>query len=202
MEQNKVVALVLIAFVAGALGVYAWMQGEINLLQAQSQMLAEQLQQAQQMQVTPTPVNLDITLANSTFNLTSYIKSDGSSTVANVYTTLTIENKDESRTATILISARDTVHDEDGIPSGLMNSYFNMYYGSTAGKTYIVKDGEYKSGYPIEIPPNTVLTLTVGIELEQAPAGVFQDNSTYQAELYVIQVDSQYVEDLDITVLT
>ena len=65
-----------------------------------------------------------------------------------------------------------------------------------------MKDGEYKSGYPIQIPPNTVLTLTVGIELEQAPAGVFQDNSTYQAEIYVIQTDSQYVEDLDITVLT
>lgn len=203
MDNAKVVGWLIVGVAVGVVIGYMWLSSDVQFWQSQYAQCQYQMSSLQQQLVTPAGVNLDVTIASSTLNLSSYIASDGSSTAADVNTTLTIENKDETQTATVVISAVDTVHDEEGFDdaSDLLTSYFNFYVAST-GKSYLIKDGDYKSGLTLTIPPNTVLSLVIGIDLEQAPSGIFEDNQTYTAQIYVIQPDSQDVEDVDLTILT
>jgi len=149
-----------------------------------------------------TPVSLDITqTGGTTFNISANVSSDGSATAVEKSLAVTIENED-NESATVQILLKNPKTGEEGLPSGLENSYFNVWAGSPTQKVYLFKDGSYTSGYTFEILPDTVMTGYIGVEVKTAPSGTFADNQTYTMEVYIYQPAANYVETISYTVLT
>jgi len=149
-----------------------------------------------------TPVSLEITQSGgTTFDISANVSSDGSATAAEQSLEVTIENED-NESATVQILLKNPKTGEEGLPSGLENSYFNVWAGSSSQKVYLFKDGSYTNGYQFEILPDTVITGYIGIEVETAPSGTFADNQTYTMEVYIYQPNANYVETISYTVKT
>ena len=198
MSNSKILVMVLVGALIGGVLVYAALSGQLHLYQQQLAQTQQALQQAQQV---VTPLDLTLTKGNGTYNLSAYVAADGSTTAATVQDTLTVTNND-NESGTIIITLKNPKTSEDGLPSALENTYFNVWIGSLSLQKYMFKDGDYTSGAKLTIDGDSVVNLYIGVELEQAPAGTFTDNQTYTMELYVYQPASGYVETLTYTITT
>jgi len=198
VSNSKILVMVLVGALIGGVLVYAALSGQLHLYQQQLAQTQQALQQAQQV---VTPLDLTLTKGNGTYNLSAYVAADGSTTAATVQDTLTVTNND-NESGTIIITLKNPKTSEDGLPSALENTYFNVWIGSLSLQKYMFKDGDYTSGAKLTIDGDSVVNLYIGVELEQAPAGTFTDNQTYTMELYVYQPASGYVETLTYTITT
>lgn len=189
---------IVIALIVGVFAVVATAlvyQGEVNTLQAEKQALQEEAAAAP-----TTGVDLEYDTESFTWNMSANVTSDGGSDDATNTSSITITN-DGDRTANFVISAQDTVNDEDGFPSALENSYTSVYVTNDY-KKYLLDTGDYTDGRTVSLPTDSSITLTLGMEIDEAPDGTFSDNQTYSSNLYVIQEDAQDVDELDISVIT
>ena len=197
--SKSLVWFIIGALVVGAL-VYAYMSGMVQSAYQQGY----QTGYSQGLAVAPTPVTpveLEITqTGGDTFNLSTYIASDGSATNTTSELQVTIKNFN-NETATLTITLKNPKTGEEGLPDALENSYFNVYIGAVYTK-YLFVDGEYTDGATLTIEPDSVVTFNMGVELEDAPAGTFADGQTYTMEVYFYQPDANYVETLEYTILT
>jgi len=197
--SKSLVWFIIGAVVVGAL-VYAYMSGMVQSAFQQGY----QMGYSQGLAAVPTPVSpveLQITQTGGTqFDLSSNIASDGSATNTTKELAVTIKNVD-NQSAELQVTLKNPKTGEEGLPDALENSYFNVYVGAIY-KKYLFVDGEYTSGYTFTIEPDSVVTMNIGVELEDAPAGTFADNQTYTMEVYFYQTAANYVDTLTYTILT
>ena len=199
--SKSLVWFIIGAVVVGAL-VYAYMSGMVQSAFQQGY----QMGYSQGLAAAPTPVppvELQITQTGGTqFNLSSYIASDGSATNTTQELAVTIKNVD-NQSAELQVTLKNPKTGEEGLPDALENSYFNVYVGSIEfSYKYLFVDGVYTSGCTLTIEPNSVVTTNIGVELEDAPAGIFADNQTYTMEVYFYQTAANYIDTLTYTILT
>lgn len=190
--------MLVVAFVVGVFAVVATAlayQGPINELQAEKQALQEQAEA-----VPAAGVDLEYDTESFTWNMSKNVTSAGGSDAATNTSSITITN-DGDRTANFVVTAKDTVNDEEGFPSALENDYVSVYTSDDYTKD-LLEDGDYTSGKTVSLPTNSEITLTLGMDIESAPDGTFSDNQTYSCNLYVIQEDAQDVDELDVSVIT
>lgn len=194
----------LLMFALGGLIVFALLYAHYSgLLATQWQEAWQAGYEAGQAAVPPAvePVSLTITQTGGTeFNFSTDILSDGSATANSTKLLLTLANTD-NRTANIIITAKNPKTGEEGIPSGLENAYFNVFVGDDVLK-YLFFDGIYTDGKSLTLEPASVVSLYIGAEVEDAPAGTFADNQTYTMDIFIYQPDSNYVQEISYTVLT
>lgn len=169
------------------------------------------LQQAQ----VPTPtevttpsaqaVSLDVEATNSSIghenNVTAAGNVSGSGTNASC-DKLSIDNTENSESVSLNIAAKNPVTSEEGIPNALESEYFNVYYVYN-GNNYLYLDGDYTNGYSLSVGAQASTTNHVCFEFDcDAPDGEFSDDESYNVEIYVHQVGTNYVEDVDYTIYT
>ena len=202
MEAKGVLLLTLVVgLVIGFAGGYYYMQSEVEEAY-QSGYIAGQ-------SVAPTyetPASLSIAFSSGTFDHTSTVASDGSvSTETDKTDTLTIENTDESKTASdVRILLYNPVTGKEGLHDNLETDATEVTI-TIGGVTYsLYHDGEYVTdGVPIgDLPAGSSVTATVTFTLEKAVAGTFQDGQTYTCYLYVYQPNANYADVVSFTVTT
>jgi len=201
-ESGKMLVWFMIGFIIAAALVYAYASGAIQSAFQQGYQLGYQqgLAAAPSAPEVVPPAELKITQEGSTFNLTAEILSDGSATNTTKVLNLVISNED-NRTANVIVTLKNPKTGEEGLPDALENAYFNVFAGSII-KKYLFVDGDYTTGLALEIEPKSVITIPIGVELEDAPAGTFADEQTYEMELYIYQPDANYVETITYKILT
>lgn len=164
---------------------------------------------AYQASITPTttvgiPASLDCTFDVSAFDHTATVIADGS-VVADVTVshTLTIENTDDTATANdVYIMLWNSATAKQGLDNDLEVKETYIYLSIGGLKKAIYNDG-YTDGYFVgDLAPGDVLTITVGITLQDADADTFVDAQTYDCKLYVAQSTINYADAVDFTVLT
>jgi len=153
-----------------------------------------------------TPASLSIAFSSGTFDHSSTVASDGSvSTETDKTDTLTIENTDESKTASdVRILLYNPVTGKEGLHDNLETDATEVTI-TIGGVTYsLYHDGEYVTdGVPIgDLPAGSSVTATVTFTLEKAVAGTFQDGQTYTCYLYVYQPNANYADVVSFTVTT
>ena len=202
MEAKGVLLLTLVVgLVIGFAGGYYYMQSEVEEAY-QSGYIAGQ-------SVAPTyetPASLSIAFSSGTFDHTSTVASDGSVSAETDKTdTLTIENTDESKTASdVRILLYNPVTGKEGLHDNLETDATEVTI-TIGGVTYsLYHDGEYVTdGVPIgDLPAGSSVTATVTFTLEKAVAGTFQDGQTYTCYLYVYQPNANYADVVSFTVTT
>jgi len=202
MEAKGVLLLVSVVMLAiGFAGGYYYMQSEVEEAY-QSGYIAGQ-------SVAPTyetPASLSIAFSSGTFDHTSTVASDGSVSAETDKTdTLTIENTDESKTASdVRILLYNPVTGKEGLHDNLETDATEVTI-TIGGVTYsLYHDGEYVTdGVPIgDLPAGSSVTATVTFTLEKAVAGTFQDGQTYTCYLYVYQPNANYADVVSFTVTT
>jgi len=148
------------------------------------------------------PVSLKIVQSGGDeFNLSAYISPTGNATNTTISLAITIENID-NEDAKIKITLVNPKTGEEGLPAELKNRYFNVFYGFGTYKIYLYNNG-YKESKDIVVPANSVVTLNIGVELEDAPDNTFVDGQTYTMKVFIVQPEAgNYTEALTYTVLT
>jgi len=181
----------------GAALTYAWVSGQI---QSAYQAGYSAGYSAGAAAAPVTPVQLDISAADTQFNFSDYVASDGSATNTSAEITVTIKNVDDEA-ANVVVTLKNPATGKEGLPDALENSYFNVYAGGLY-KKYLFIDGEYTSGMAITVDSDSVVTITIGCELEDAPAGTFADGQTYTMTVFFYQSAANYADSLDFSILT
>ncbi|RLF95969.1 MAG: hypothetical protein DRN54_04935 [Thaumarchaeota archaeon] len=153
-----------------------------------------------------TPASLSIAFSTGTFDHSSTVASDGSvATETDKTDTLTIENTDESKTASdVKILLYNPVTGKEGLHDNLETDATEVTI-TIGGVTYaLYHDGEYVTdGVPIgDLPAGASIQATVTFTLEKAVAGTFQDGQTYTCYLYVYQPNANYCDVVQFTVTT
>jgi len=143
---------------------------------------------------------LEITAVPETIDLSGYIYSNGSATETTQTVTVTIENEEDTP-VNIQLTLVDPKTGEEGLPNALEKDEFAVAVGGVVTK-YLFTDGEYKSGYTFTLDGDSKATFNLIVELEDAPEGTFADGQTYDLTLYVVQTDSNTVDELELTVET
>jgi len=153
-----------------------------------------------------TPASLSASLSSGTFDHTTTVASDGSvSSDTDKTDTLTIENTDESKTASnVKILLYNPVTGKEGLHDNLETDSTEVTI-TIGGVTYsLYHDGEYVTdGVPIgDLPAGASIEATVTFTLEKAVAGTFQDGQTYTCYLYIYQPNANYADVVSFTVST
>lgn len=164
---------------------------------------------AYQASITPTttvgiPADLSCTFGTDSFNHQATVIADGS-VVADVTVTqtLTVENNDDTATAKdVYIMLWNPATDKEGIDSELEVKETYVYLSIGGLQKAIYNDG-YTDGYFVgDLAPGDILTITVGITLQDADADTYVDAQTYDCSIYVVQSTINYADAVDFTVLT
>jgi len=152
------------------------------------------------------PVSLQITqTGGDTFNLSANVSSDGSATAVTKELAVTIENED-NKDATVKILLYNPKTDKEGLPDDLENKYFIVYYEIGSTKHYLYNEELSDEGYldtpPILLTKNSAMEITIGVELKDAPAGIFKDNASYTMHIYFYQPNADYYDVVTYTITT
>jgi len=180
MASRQAWVLLILGILLGAALTYAWVSGQI---QSAYQAGYSAGYSAGAAAAPVTPVQLDISAADTQFNFSDYVASDGSATNTSAEITVTIKNVDDEA-ANVVVTLKNPATGKEGLPDALENSYFNVYAG-----------GLYKNS-------DSVVTITIGCELEDAPAGTFADGQTYTMTVFFYQSAANYADSLDFSILT
>ncbi|RLG44458.1 MAG: hypothetical protein DRP18_04865 [Candidatus Aenigmatarchaeota archaeon] len=202
MEAKGVLLLTLVVgLVIGFAGGYYYMQEKVDEAYQAGYVAGQSVAPTYE-----TPASLSIAFSSGTFDHSSTVASDGSvSTETDKTDTLTIENTDESKTASdVRILLYNPVTGKEGLHDNLETDATEVTI-TIGGVTYsLYHDGEYVTdGVPIgDLPAGSSVTATVTFTLEKAVAGTFQDGQTYTCYLYVYQPNANYADVVSFTVTT
>lgn len=199
-RKNLAIFIILALVLVGAVAAY------YNNLLAQKEQEAQALRQAlaQQAPVAVTPANIEfLQTGGSTFDFSAEVAADGSVAASTTKTlAFDIVNKDEAKSANIRILTINPVTGESGIPDGLNNTYFNVFIQEGGKTKYLYTNGQHTDGWTTSLGVAEAVSGTLGITLDQAPAGTFTDGQTYTITLFIYQEASNYVEKVTYTVTT
>jgi len=202
MEAKGVLLLTLVVgLVIGFAGGYYYMQEKVDEAYQAGYVAGQSVAPTYE-----TPASLSIAFSSGTFDHSSTVASDGSvSTETDKTDTLTIENTDESKTASdVRILLYNPVTGKEGLHDNLETDATEVTI-TIGGVTYsLYHDGDYVTdGVPIgDLPAGSSVTATVTFTLEKAVAGTFQDGQTYTCYLYVYQPNANYADVVSFTVTT
>ena len=154
---------------------------------------------------TGTPASLDVDFDNDVYDHTGTVDADGAvASDTDVYHTITIENTDETRTASdVYIMLYNPISDKDGLDSELEveETYVFLKIGGYSKALY--NDKEYSDGYLIgDLAPGDKVEIEVHVTLQEADTDTYVDGQSYDCNLYVYQPDANYVDPIDFTINT
>jgi hypothetical protein len=164
---------------------------------------------AYQASVTPTvagvPASLDVSWDDDEFDHSATVDADGAVPAeVDVFNTITIENTDETKTATgVYLMLWSPVSQKEGLDDELevAETYVFVEIGGLSKAIY--NDEEYGNGYLIgDLAPGDKIEIEVHITLEEADEDTYVDGETYDCSMYVYQPNVPYVDPVDFTVLT
>jgi len=202
MEAKGVLLLTLVVgLVIGFAGGYYYMQEKVDEAYQSGYIAGQSVAPSYE-----TPASLSIQFETGSFDHSSTVASDGSvSADTDVTDTLTIENTDESKTASdVKILLYNPVTGKEGLHDNLETDATEVTI-TIGGVTYsLYHNGEYVTdGVPIgDLPAGSSVTATITFTLEKAVAGTFQDGQTYTCYLYVYQPNANYADVVPFTVTT
>ena len=195
--MKQATTIFVIAILAGAVGAgavygyYALPGGKLDQVEQQAYNQGYNVGTSSATRYVP-PANIDFSISPTTLNYTAAVNaSDDVASATYENATITIENKEDTGSATVRITLKVSGED-DGLPDALEKDEFQVYIHSTEGNTWLFgsseSDGEYHSGgYQFTIPANTVKTLTLATMMS-ACNDVFENGKTYGITVYLYQV--------------
>jgi len=153
------------------------------------------------------------TFDNSEFDHSLSVESNGGVTnEINVSHLITIINNDNSTTAKnvyIKLKVDNKVFSGEGLDDKLEKEELEVSVTAGGETKKLFYDGEYIEGYNLgDLAPYNQFTGEFNIKLKKAKEGTFEDNKIYNCNVYVYQVDANYISHfskpdiLSFTVLT
>jgi len=137
------------------------------------------------------PSDIDMSSTDTAFDYSSAVNAsdDVATQTWDNITTIQIENKETTGTATVRLTFQVTGED-DGLPTALEQNEMQFYIHTSTGDTWLFGsndwDGDYHSGYTFDIAANSIITVTLASTMDDCN-DVFSDGKTYHIDLYLWQ---------------